>query len=121
MSCAFKYVLVLVLLVPGAGGQLRDLIGVGFDAHASSIIDGDTVDVIPAGEKRAIRVRLDGIDAPERGEPFYDRARTFVRVMLFDQSAKVQGRNVDRYGRLVARIAVAGKDASVELVKAGLS
>lgn len=117
-----KYAIVLALFTfSAAPPQLRDLVGVGFDARVISVTDGDTVHVIPAGEKRAIRVRLEGVDAPERGEPFSDRARTFTRVMLFDQPARVEGRDVDRYGRLVARVVAAGKDASVELLKAGLA
>lgn len=119
---AAPYALVLSLLLTSAGAaQLRDLVGVQFDARVVSVIDGDTVDAIPAGEKRAIRIRLDGIDAPERGEPFNDAARRMTRVMLFDQNARLQGRAVDRYGRLVARVVVTGKDASLALLQAGLA
>ena len=113
---------VLALFVSSAGSaQVRDLVGIGFEARVVSVIDGDTVDAIPAGEKRAIRIRLEGVDAPERGEAFSDSARTLARVLLFDQRVKIEGRDVDRYGRLVARVVAAGKDASVELVKAGLA
>ncbi len=116
------YIAVLALVVSGIGAaQIRDLVGVGFEAHVVGVVDGDTVDAIPTGEKRAIRIRLEGVDAPERGESFSDSARTFARVLLFDQRVKVEGRDVDRYGRLVARVVAAGKDASVELVKAGLA
>jgi hypothetical protein len=44
-----------------------------------------------------------------------------ARVLLFGQHAKIQGHDVDRYGRLVARVLVPGGDASIELVKAGLA
>ncbi len=116
------YLLALAFVASTVGSaQNRDLVGARFDARVVAVIDGDTVDAIPAGEKRAIRVRLDGVDAPERGEAFSDKARVFVRVLLFDQSVRVEGRSVDRYGRLVARIVAAGKDASVELASAGLA
>jgi micrococcal nuclease len=114
--------LLLTLALPGAGSaQLRDLVGVTFDARVVSVIDGDTVDAVPAGETRAIRIRLEGIDAPERGEAFSDRARTLARVLLLDQQVEIEGRNVDRYGRLVARLIAGGQDASLALVKAGLA
>lgn len=117
-----QYALLLALVFPAAGSaQLRDLVGATFDARVVSVIDGDTVDAVPAGEQRAIRIRLEGIDAPERGEAFSDRARTFARVLLFDQPVEIEGRDVDRYGRLVARVVAGGKDASLELVKAGLA
>ena len=110
-----------LLLTGGSSAQLRDLVGVKFDARVISVIDGDTVDAVPSGEKRAIRIRLEGIDAPERGEPFSDVARRFTRVMLFEQTANFEGRDVDRYGRLVARVRAGTKDTSVELLKAGLA
>ncbi len=66
-------------------------------------------------------MRLEGIDAPERGEPFSSAATRWARVLLFDQVARVEGRDVDAYGRLVARVTVHGRDASVELIRAGLA
>lgn len=116
--CAF----LLALVSTGVGSaQLRDLVGASFDGKVVAIIDGDTVDVVPAGEKRAVRIRLEGIDAPESGEPFSNAATRSTRVLLFDQHASIEGRDVDQYGRLVARVSVHGQDASIELVKAGLA
>lgn len=115
--------LAFALIWPAHAGsaQLRHLVGVSFDARVTNVSDGDTVDVIRAGERIPIRVRLEGIDAPERGESLSERARTFARVLLFDQQVRVAGRDVDRYGRLVARLVVRNRDASVELVSAGLA
>jgi hypothetical protein len=42
-------------------------------------------------------------------------------VLLFDQTIRAEGRDLDRYGRLVARIRVSGKDSSLELLRAGLA
>ena len=121
MRAAALTLLALVLAAPAASGQVRDLVGVQFQAHVVSVVDGDTLDAIPAGETRAIRIRLEGVDAPERGEPFSDAARRLVRTLLFDQRARLEGRDVDRYGRLVARVSLAGSDTSVALVAAGLA
>jgi hypothetical protein len=68
-----------------------------------------------------LKVRLEGIDCPERGEPYSTQARNKTRVMLFDKSATFRGTDVDRYGRLVARITVAGLDTSIQLVRDGLA
>lgn len=54
-------------------------------AQALKAHDGDTVTVLyrPTGETR-LKVRLLGIDAPERGEAFYDRSRAMLaRLMSF--------------------------------------
>lgn len=114
---------VLLALVAGAsaGAQVRGRANDSFEARVVSIVDGDTVDVVALGERRSIRVRLEGIDAPERGEPFSSAATRWTRVLLFDQVARVESRDIDAYGRLVARVRVHGRDASVELVKAGLA
>jgi endonuclease YncB( thermonuclease family) len=100
---------------------IRNLVGTSFDITVTAVADGDTVDALPRGEQRALRVRLHGIDAPEQGEPFSQQARVFTRTLLFDRKARAEGRDVDRYGRLVARLLIDGKDASIELVRAGLA
>ena len=97
-----------------------NLVGKRFPATVVSVSDGDTFDVL-LGDRRTLRIRLHGVDSPERGEPFSQQARNFTRVLLFDQRVDVSGRDVDRYGRLVARVMVKGVDASVAIVRAGLA
>jgi endonuclease YncB( thermonuclease family) len=97
----------------------RDLVNTRFVAEVTHVADGDTVDVvIPSG--RRVRVRLHGVDTPEVREPFSDRARTFTRVLMFGRTVTVAGKDVDRYKRLVARIAVDNADASESIIAAGL-
>ena len=102
-------------------GQVQALVGTRFDARVVSIVDGDTLDAVPLGSRGTIRIRLHGIDTPERGEPFSSAATRAARVLLFDQRVSVEGRDVDRYGRLVARVSVRGDDAGTALLLAGLA
>jgi endonuclease YncB( thermonuclease family) len=102
-------------------GQVRALVGTHFEARVVSIVDGDTFDAVPLDSTGSIRIRLDGIDTPEWGEPFSSAATRSARVLLFDQRVTVEGRDVDRYGRLVARVTVRGDDASTALLLAGLA
>jgi len=96
-----------------------DLLNHSITAHVVGIIDGDTVDVtIPPARK--VRVRLHGVDAPERGEPFSQQALVFTRVLMFSRDVTLTGKDVDVYGRLVARIVIDGKDASEAIIAAGL-
>lgn len=112
----------LVLAVATAAAQinLRTLVGRQSAGRVMSIADGDTVDV-RLDQGASIVVRLAGIDAPERGEPFADDARDALRVMLLDQRVTLRGTDVDRFGRLVAHVVVGGADASVALVTRGLA
>ena len=121
--------LVLLAAVPAYAGQSQaadgrtggaGLIGSQFTARVVTVADGDTIEVLTSGRRR-VRIRLEGIDCPERGEPFSNVARSFTRQMAFDKTVAVDVRDVDRYGRLVARVTSEGKDLSLELVRAGLA
>jgi endonuclease YncB( thermonuclease family) len=101
--------------------QRHDLIGQQIDARIVRIADGDTLEAIPAGESRRVRIRLQGVDAPELGEVFGRESMAYLRKLLSDQQVRVHGRDIDRYGRLVARVIVGGRDASVALLRAGLA
>ncbi len=86
-----------------------------------SVADGDTVRARLDSSGRTLSIRLEGIDAPERGEPFSTQARNATRVMLFNRKVQLKVTDVDRYDRLVARIVLDGRDSSLELVQAGLA
>ena len=58
---------------------------------------------------------------PEKGQDFGQRAKQFTSDMAFGKDAVVEVRDVDRYGRLVARVAVDGEDLSLALVRSGLA
>ncbi len=113
--------------LPSAAAQhpLRALVGTTFTARVASVIDGDTIDVVRPGNPIRLRIRVEGIDSPEAGEPFNQTARLRARVLAFDRDVRVAGRDVDQYGRLVARITVAEgttvTDLSVALVSDGLA
>lgn len=101
--------------------QAHALVGRTIDALVVRIADGDTLEVVPTGQRARVRVRLEGVDAPELGEVFSREAQAFLRRLLFDQHVRVVGRDLDRYDRLVARIEVGGRDASRALLEAGLA
>jgi endonuclease YncB( thermonuclease family) len=103
-----------------SGGATLAALGSSFAGRVVSVADGDTLDVVTA-DKRRVRIRLEGIDSPERGEPFSNVARNLTRGLAFDKTVQVKVLDVDRYGRLVARVTSQGKDLSLELVSAGLA
>ena len=103
-----------------SGGAALAALGRQFSARVATVLDGDTIEVVTT-DRRRVRIRLEGIDCPERGEPFSSVARNFTRRLAFDKTVGVDVRDVDRYGRLVARVTSEGKDLSLELVSAGLA
>ena len=90
-----------------------------FSATTVSVADGDTITVLK--DRQQIRIRLDGIDCPEGGQDFGTRAKQFTSSLVFGRDVEIEPRDTDRYGRTVARVFVAGKDVSLELVTAGLA
>jgi micrococcal nuclease len=77
-------------------------LGEGFSGRVVGVSDGDTISVTRGGV--AVKVRLRGIDAPEKGQPFSNRAKQFVSSLVFGQTVTVNGRGVDRYGRTIADV-----------------
>jgi len=82
------------------------------------VIDGDTVDLL-TDNKKLIRARLAGIDAPERRQPFGAAAKKVLSDLVFSKQATLTGSKTDRYGRLVAKVLVQGQDANLALVRMG--
>ncbi len=90
-----------------------------FSARCIGVSDGDTIVVLR--DRSSIKVRLEGIDCPERGQDFGHKAKQFTSRLVFGKTVKIDAIGQDRYGRIVARVVVDGKDVSVELLKLGLA
>lgn len=73
-------------------------------------------------EGRAERVRLWGIDCPERGQPFGTRARQFTGDLAFGKDVKVIVHDTDCCGRTVGEVILPnGRNLNQALVRAGLA
>ncbi len=85
-----------------------------------SVHDGDTLRAIDEGKVEQ-RIRLAGIDAPERGQPFGNVARDRLAALALGQAVAVDVEDVDRYGRTVARLEADGLDVCRQMVLDGLA
>jgi endonuclease YncB( thermonuclease family) len=83
------------------------------------ISDGDTIRVMHRG--RETKIRLFGVDCPERDQAFGNKARRFTSHMVFRKVVEVQEVEKDSYGRTVAWVSVDGKSLNKELLRAGLA
>ena len=88
-----------------------------FSARVIGVTDGDTITVLR--DRRPVKIRLRGIDCPERGQAFGAAAKRFTSDLIFGRSVTVEQFSTDRYGRLVADVTVGGQDVSLALVRAG--
>jgi endonuclease YncB( thermonuclease family) len=82
--------------------------------------DGDSITVLTANKHR-IKVRLDGIDAPELGQAFGRRAKEALSKMVFGKYVDIELRSKDRFGRTVARVYLNGRCINLEIVQAGMA
>ena len=105
--------LALWLVTAGAVVWAQELSG-----RIVGVIDGDTVDLLTDSKQR-VRVRLVGIDAPERRQPFGSVAKKVLSDLVFSKQVLLEGKKTDRYGRLVAKVIVGGQDANLRLVRLG--
>lgn len=81
------------------------------------VYDGDTVEVKSFGVKHT--VRLWGIDAPEKGQPFgKESLRTLMRLAK-KRIVRVEYSEQDRYGRIIGRIYVGRKYINLEMIRTG--
>lgn len=90
-----------------------------FEARVIRITDGDTL-TVRAGEKN-FRVRLHGIDAPERGQAFGTKAREFLADGIAGKAVALRVLGVDRYGRLIAELLIGTTNWNIELLRAGMA
>jgi endonuclease YncB( thermonuclease family) len=84
-----------------------------------AVHDGDTITVLVAG--RDIRVRLAGIDAPERGQPFRNASRHALEAQVAGREVRVVERGRDGYGRVLGRVYAGSVDVNAEQVRAGFA
>ena len=84
------------------------------------VIDGDTVVVLDAGKEQH-RVRLAGIDAPERKQPFGQKSKQYLAFQIAGQDVVVDWHKHDRYHRIVGKIIHDGQDVDLGMVRAGLA
>ena len=108
----------------------RDTIGVVL--NVSRVIDGDTFEgrldnggnpgVNPgANQLTKIVVRINGIDAPERGQWYGDVATLHLQWLIGGKAAGLKLKQKDKYGRWIATVYLNGADISEEMLKEGLA
>ncbi|MFC1654580.1 thermonuclease family protein [Myxococcota bacterium] len=91
-----------------------------FTGKVVGVSDGDTIKVLRLGQQ--VKVRLSGIDCPEKRQPFGKRAKRFTSDLVFAKTVTVKVQDIDRYKRIVGEVILKdGTSLNQELVRAGLA
>jgi endonuclease YncB( thermonuclease family) len=118
----------LVLLVVCALSVLLACSGApsGYSSISGTVVaisDGDTV-TIADDQRTQHKIRLQGIDAPEKSQPFSQLSKQHLSQWVFGKQVTVSfdpANKYDRWGRILGKILVNGADANLEQIKAGLA
>jgi endonuclease YncB( thermonuclease family) len=85
-----------------------------------AIADGDTLTVLDES-KTQHKIRLAGIDAPEKAQAFGTKARENLAAKVFRQTVRIEVIDVDRYRREVGRIFLGDRFVNMEMVHDGFA
>lgn len=107
--------MILTLLAGVSLAQADTLVG-----EVVGLADGDTVTVLDA-QKTQHKIRLAGIDAPEKGMPWGQKSKEALSDRVYRRIVTVEWHKQDRYGRLIGKILVDGQDANLAQVADGMA
>ena len=84
------------------------------------VSDGDTITVLDAS-KTQHKVRLAGIDAPEKAQAFGNRSKQSLSDLVYMKDVTIETNKIDRYGREIGKVIHNGADVCLEQVKRGMA
>ena len=101
-----------LLSLPALAQDLPVLVGT-----VTKIVDGDTIDVqLSSGP---IRVRLHGVDTPERGQPWGKESTAALTALVMGKEVDIEPFSQDRYERMIGIVFLGDLNVNLELVKRG--
>jgi micrococcal nuclease len=93
-------------------------VAVDFSGPVVSVLDGDTIEVLHNTHPE--RIRLNGIDCPEKGQAFGKRAKQAASALVFGKEVILQTYSLDKYKRAIADVTLPdGTNVNHVLVKEG--
>jgi len=111
-------VIILTLLIIASGLFYYSITGSVIQEQtykATYVVDGDTIE-IETGQK----VRLIGINTPEKFMPYNKEATEFLKSQIENKSVVLQTNGVDKYNRILAHVFLGDKHINKEILKQGL-
>ena len=91
-----------------------------YPAKVVRIVDGDTLVVLNDANEQ-IKIRLEGIDTPEKGQPFGTKAKDMLGDLTFGKTATVAVTGQDWFGRTLGYIIADGVNANAAMIENGMA
>jgi endonuclease YncB( thermonuclease family) len=108
-----------VQLIPLLFLIITPSIGFCWTAKVVSVTDGDTITVLHGD--RQVKIRLYGIDTPEKSQDFGQKAKDLTSALVAGRSVEVEQKDVDRYGRVVGLVKVDGQNLNELIILNGFA
>ncbi len=85
----------------------------------TKVVDGDTIHLKSSDSDNVLKIRLYGIDAPERSQKFGSQSTQAMKEYVLNKKVKLDKVNEDRYGRIVGKIYSDGVYVNLDMIKNG--
>jgi micrococcal nuclease len=85
-----------------------------------TVIDGNTLEVTTT-ENEIYKILLFGIDSPELGQEFGEKAKRYLEKLILDKNVSVEIQGKDRFGNRLGIILIEGEDPRLQLLQEGLA
>jgi len=112
-------IVVIITLMALMIGQAADAANV-LIGRVVGVADGDTITVLDE-TKTQHRIRLVGIDAPEKNQAFGQKSKQSLSEMVYGKEVSVLWDKQDRYGRILGKVMMPWGDVNLAQVKAGMA
>lgn len=110
-----RMLLVCLLLMLSVAVNAASIVG-----RVVGVADGDTLTVLDSNKVQH-KIRLAGIDAPEKAQPFGSRSKESLSELAYEKLVTVETDKRDRYGRLVGTVLVDGRDVNLIQIERGMA
>ncbi|QCD52826.1 thermonuclease family protein [Campylobacter sp. RM16192] len=104
-----KAILLLTLILP--------TLALALSGKVIKVSDGDTITILQ--NKQQIKVRLFGIDAPEKKQAYGEKSRKFLANLIAGQIIEVREKGKDKYKRVLGVVFHKGQDINAQMVSNG--
>lgn len=111
----------LLILLVGLAFEANGLGGNVLSGKVTAVIDGNTIEML-ADDNESYKILLYGIDSPELGQEFGEKAKQFLEKMILNKKVSVDVQAKDRWGNRLGIVLIEGtRDPRYDLLEAGLA
>jgi len=107
-----------MLLMGGCDGERYPQNLATITGRVVGVHDGDSITLL-TDAKQQIKVRLDGIDAPELSQPHGQKAKVTLSGMVMSRQVTLEDKGTDRYKRTLGVVKVNSQNVNLEMVRLG--